>query len=85
MLELILERAQVDCGVVAVQVSLTGLAPALGEQLPLLEEPVAVTQARWLPELLARYGADRFFQPEITDQTAPLPEHRFELRGVIGE
>ncbi len=85
MLELVLERAQVNSGVVAVQVSLSDLTPALGEQLPLLEEPIAIMQARWLPEMLTRHGADRFFQSEVIDQTAPLPERRFELRGFVGE
>lgn len=82
VLEVSLEQAQVQGGITAVEITLAGLAPAPGRQLPLFGEPPPVAQARWLPELVTRHGPDRFFQVELTAPDAPLPERRFRLRDV---
>jgi DNA polymerase IV len=85
-LDLLLGQAQVQCGVVALTATAADLVPASGQQLDLFAHPGQVEQARRLsdlmPGLVARYGPDSFYRAAVTNPAAPLPEHRFHLRGV---
>lgn len=83
-LVVLLEGAGVDCGVTALSVSLAGLVPATGRQLDLFTHGGEQEQRlrETLPDLLARYGPDRFYAPAVTHPAAYLPEGRFQLRPV---
>lgn len=85
LLEALLERVQIECGVVALTLHLTGLTPVQAEQLRLFDEPAPFNRSAWWPALAGRFGPDRFFQPELLDPTASLPEARFRLRELTGE
>lgn len=87
LLEPVLARAEIACGITGLTLTLAGLDSGPGRQLSLLDEPppVAAHAPRWLPALVARFGPDRFFRPEVADPTAFLPEQRFQLRGLEEE
>ncbi len=85
LLEALLERVQIECGVMALTLRLTGLTPRQGEQLRLFDEPPTLDRSAWWPAVIGRFGPDRFFQPELLDPTASLPEARFRLQELAGE
>lgn len=85
LLEVLLEQVQIECGVMALTLRLTGLTPAQGEQLRLFDEPPPLNRSSWWPALTGRFGPDRFFQPELLDLTVSLSEARFRLRELAGE
>ncbi|GIK36981.1 MAG: hypothetical protein BroJett011_08140 [Chloroflexota bacterium] len=85
-LEALLHRLQVTCGIVAVTITLADLLPAMGQQLELFGYSSGMEQVRQLnerlPDLIARYGANCFYQAAVTNPAAYLPESRFQLRAV---
>lgn len=82
----LINRVQINCGVVTLTVQATELIPRSPKQLTLLPDPNQADQANRLreliPQLVARYGPDCFYEPTITNPHAYLPERRFEFRGV---
>jgi nucleotidyltransferase/DNA polymerase involved in DNA repair len=85
-LEMFIEHAQVSGGTMAVVVKLTGLTATRAEQLPLLAVPAHLQQEKrlveLLPDLVARYGPDCFYQVTLTNPLAGLLERRFQIREV---
>jgi nucleotidyltransferase/DNA polymerase involved in DNA repair len=77
-------RAQAGKGIIGLEVILTDLIPATGQQLDLfthhMEQERRLGQA--LKDLAARYGTDCFCRASLFDREAPLPERRFQLREV---
>ena len=73
---------QVSCGVVGLEVTLTDLVPATGQQLDLFVHRTGQERRLHdvLKDLVARYGADCFYRISLTDREARLPERRFQLR-----
>jgi DNA polymerase-4 len=82
ILNALLSKAQVSCGVVAVAVKLSDLTPARGEQLDLFSPPTAQESRlqEALPHLIARYGATSFYRSFSSQQTAYLAARRFQLQ-----
>lgn len=58
----------------------------MGQQLELFGYSSGMEQVRQLnerlPDLIARYGANCFYQAAVTNPAAYLPESRFQLRAV---
>ena len=83
-LKLLLDQARIGCSVVGITVRLGELSPVSGRQLDLFvfggEQERRLEKV--LPDLAARYGANRFYQAAITSALAYLPEHRFHLYPV---
>jgi hypothetical protein len=81
-----LERVEYACGVVGLEVVLANLVPATGHQLDLFVHQTgqASRLGDVLKNLVARYGADCFYQASLIDRQARLPERRFQLREVVG-
>ncbi len=82
----LLEQTRFICGVSALQVTMTGLVPAVGEQLDLfVHQSGQESRLRaGLGDLVARHGATCFYKVDLLDQSAPLPERRFCLQKVEG-
>jgi hypothetical protein len=82
ILNALLNKAEVSCGVVAVDVKLSDLIPARGEQLDLFSPPTAQESRlqEALPHLIARYGATSFYRSFSSQQTAYLAVRRFQLQ-----
>ena len=82
-LSLLLERAQISCGVEAVTVGLADLIPTRASQLELFVNQAQIEHEQrlnqLLPTLINRYGS-RFYDVMLTNQLERLPERRFELR-----
>jgi DNA polymerase-4 len=80
----ILGQAHLPCGVSALEVTMAGLVPAVGEQLDLfVHQSGQESRLRAdLSDLVARYGVACFYQVDLLDQSAPLPERRFRLQKV---
>jgi len=80
----LLGRAHLTCGVSALEVTMTDLVPAVGEQLDLFVHQSGQERRLrvGLSDLVARHGAACFYQVALLDQSAPLPERRFRLREV---
>jgi protein ImuB len=85
LFETLLERVQIEDGVTGLTIRLAGLTPALGQQLPLFDDPLPLNRTGWWPALAGRFGPDRFFRPELLEPAAGLPEARFRLREVAEE
>lgn len=81
-LALLLDQARISCGVVGITVSLGELSPVSGEQLELFtfggEQERRLGEV--LPQLVTRYGEQRFYQALVTSPLATLPEARFQLQ-----
>jgi len=79
-----LARLDFSAGVSEVTLTLANLAPALGEQPALFGPMFSHRQSdilqSHLPELLTRFGRERFYTVELTAPEAHLPEQRFRLR-----
>jgi nucleotidyltransferase/DNA polymerase involved in DNA repair len=80
----LLAALPVTDGIVAIELTLTGIVPAAPRQLSLFErEPIG---AERLPEILAqlvaRYGDETFFWVSADDPDARLLEARYRLRKV---
>jgi hypothetical protein len=74
-----LERTPPPAAVARLELELTGVAPAAGEQLPLFV-PQAARNARlgWqLARLVLTFGEDRIRRVSVTDPEAPLAERRW--------
>jgi nucleotidyltransferase/DNA polymerase involved in DNA repair len=90
----LLARIRVPCGVVELEVTLTDLVPTTGQQLdlPLTGSGYGFVHQTGqehrlrevLQDLVARYGADRFYRISLTDREARLPERRFRLLTAEG-
>jgi protein ImuB len=80
----LLSHSPTRSGVVAVEVALADVTPALGRQLDLFTQ--GVEQDRRLREALkdlaARHGRERFYQPSLPHPEARLPERRFRLNDI---
>ena len=78
-----LTRLNLFPGVSQVTIILANLGPALGEQPELFGPTPSRLQSEalqsHLPELLARFGPERFYTVELTTPNAHLPERRFRL------
>lgn len=79
-----LARLELSAGVCALQLTLTALTPATGQQPVLFGPPQAGHWQAHLPDLLARFGPGRFYTVELGDPEARLPEQRFRLDEVEG-
>jgi hypothetical protein len=80
-----LEREPPPAPVERLELELTGVAPAAGQQLSLFV-PQAARDARlgWqLARLALAFGEDRLLRPEILDPDAPLPEARVRWRPAV--
>lgn len=75
-----LARLDFRPGVSDLSLSLTDFAPAVGQQPALFGSPSATPLDAHLPELVNRFGPERFYTVELTAPTAYLPEQRFRLR-----
>jgi len=82
----LIEQAHIACGVAALTVQAVDLVALRSQQLDLFPDRTPSEQAHQLrkliPQLIARYGADCFYEPVLTDPQAILPERRFEFRGM---
>jgi nucleotidyltransferase/DNA polymerase involved in DNA repair len=79
-----LERTPPPADVARLELELTGVAPAAGEQLPLFV-PQAARNARlgWqLAGLVLTWGEDRVRRVEVLDPDAPLAERRWAWRSA---
>ena len=77
----LLGQIRLTQAVAGLEICLRGIASATGRQLDLFAQAAEQERLRCLLEdLVARYGADCFFRVSLTDQTARLPERRFQLR-----
>jgi protein ImuB len=82
-----LERTPPPAPVERLELELTGVVPAAGQQLPLFV-PQAARNARlgWqLTRLALTFGEDRIRRVVVTDPDAPLAEHRWTWRPAEGE
>lgn len=75
-----LARLDLSAGVNGLTLTLADMTPATGEQPALFGPPPAHPLSAQLPELLARFGPERFYTVELTAPEAHLPERRFRLR-----
>ncbi len=75
-----LARLDFHTGVNDLRLTLTDLTPAVGQQPALFGSPPASPLATHLPELVNRFGPERFYTVELTAPEAHLPEQRFRLR-----
>jgi DNA polymerase-4 len=75
-------RAAPGRGVAEIEVTLTSLTPARGQQLDLFVHQTGQDHRlrEALGDLAARYGSDCFYQFSLLDRAIPLPERRFRLR-----
>ncbi|GAB4434646.1 MAG: hypothetical protein Kow0031_16400 [Anaerolineae bacterium] len=80
-----LTRLDFSAGVSGLTLTLTGLAPSGGLQPSLFGPPPANPLHAHLPELLARFGPERFYAVELAAPEAHLPEQRFRLRPLETE
>jgi nucleotidyltransferase/DNA polymerase involved in DNA repair len=82
----LLGQAYLTCGVSTLQLTMTSLVPAVGEQLDLFVHQSGQEDRlrAGLNDLVARHGAACFYQVALLDQSAPLPERRFRLQKVGG-
>lgn len=82
----LIEQTHIAYGVVALTVQAVDLVLLRSQQLDLFSERSPSEQPHKLreliPQLIARYGADCFYEPVITNPQATLPERRYEFRGV---
>ena len=85
----LIEQVHIACGVIALTAQAVDLVPLRSQQLDLFSERNPSAQVRQLreliPQLVAQYGADCFYEPVVTNPQATLPERRFEFRGVTGQ
>lgn len=83
-LKLLLDQVRISCGVVRITVRLGELSQVSGQQLDLFsfggEQERRLDEV--LPNLVARYGDNRFYQATVTSPLAFLPESRFHLYPV---
>lgn len=79
----LLAATQVDCGIVAIEVTLGRLVAATGEQLTLFtpEAGHADTLREVLPALVERYGNDRFRRLQREEADSSILERR--IRDVV--
>jgi nucleotidyltransferase/DNA polymerase involved in DNA repair len=77
-------RARARSGIIGLEVILTGLIPATGQQLDLFTHRVEQERRlhQMLKDLVVRYGADCFCRVSLFDREIPLPERRFWLQEV---
>jgi nucleotidyltransferase/DNA polymerase involved in DNA repair len=77
-------RAQARSGIIGLEVILTGLIPATGQQLDLFTHRAEQERRlhQMLKDLVVRYGADCFCRVSLFDREIPLPERRFRLQEV---
>ena len=77
-------RAQARSGIIGLEVVLTGLIPATGQQLDLFTHRAEQERRlhQMLKDLVVRYGADCFCRVSLFDREIPLPERRFWLQEV---
>lgn len=80
----LITQVQFCCAVAGLEVILTGLVPATGEQLDLFIHRTGQGNRlrEALKNLVARYGADCFYQVSLLNRAISLPERRFRLREV---
>lgn len=87
--EAVREMAQslvVTCGVVAIDLSLSDIAPAVARQLSLFDRPT-VSQAHLstvLHDMVARYGDTHFYWVRAVARDARLPERRYRWEKADG-
>ena len=83
----LLNRCQIQTGVIEVTLTISGLTAATGQQLDLFvhQNGQRTRLESRLPDLAARYGMDVFSQPLLTDVGNDLPERRFRLQAVGGQ
>jgi nucleotidyltransferase/DNA polymerase involved in DNA repair len=81
LLDSFLGKVQICCAVNSMTVTLAELTPVLGRQLDLFNHQTNQENRLndVLPDLIARYGQERFYQPSLTNSAAYLPEQRFQL------
>lgn len=79
------EQMIIGSGVVEAEISLSGLVPAVGEQLDLFSHGNGQDERLHaaVKDLLVRY-VDCFYQTDQLDGSYPLPECRFALQPVRG-
>ncbi len=81
VLQHLLRRAQIESGVEKMEALCGDLVPMTVQQLDLFGQDVASGQRQdLLANLVARFGARRFFQVVPQQKDASLPEHRYQLR-----
>jgi nucleotidyltransferase/DNA polymerase involved in DNA repair len=77
-------RIQVESGISGLEVILTDMRPATGQQLDLFVHRTGQESrlCHALKDLVARYGAGCFYRVSLINPEAHLPERRFRLREV---
>jgi len=77
-------RTRPGCAVTELEVTMTDLIQATGQQLDLFVHQTGQSDRlrEALEDLTARYGPDCFYQFSLLGRTIPLPERRFRLRQV---
>lgn len=80
----LLLQARAPCGVTEIEVELSGLRAAQGQQLDLFAHGDGGERQLHLAlaDLSRRYGADAFWRIALLDQGSRLPERRFHLQEV---
>jgi DNA polymerase-4 len=80
----LMARVQVESGITGLEVILSDMSPATGQQLDLFVHRTGQESRlrHALKDLVARYGADCFYQVSLINPEAHLPERRFRLREV---
>jgi DNA polymerase-4 len=80
----LMRRIQVESGITGLEVILTDMRPATGQQLDLFVHRTGQESRlrHALKDLVARYGAGCFYQVSLINPEAHLPERRFRLREV---
>jgi DNA polymerase IV len=80
----LLAQARLQAGVIEMEIVLADLVPTVGQQLDLfasgVEQGSRLHEA--LKDLVARYGADCFYQIALSNAEAYLPERRFLLKRI---
>jgi DNA polymerase IV len=80
----LLAQARLQAGVIEMEIVLADLVHAVGQQLDLFASGVEQGSrlCETLKDLVARYGADCFYQIALPNAEAHLPERRFLLKRV---
>lgn len=76
-------QASFTCGVLGLSVTISGLRPAVLQQLALFGEVTLSHIVRQtIQNLAAKYKSSCFYGPVLTERNHPLPERRFQLQGI---
>jgi nucleotidyltransferase/DNA polymerase involved in DNA repair len=80
----LMARIQVESGITGLEVILTDMRPATGQQLDLFVHRTGQESRlrHALKDLVARYGAGCFYRVSLINPEAHLPERRFRLQEV---